>query len=224
MFQRRSTMAAELIQIYYHERQKVHCFPFSKLYYNESLTIYFENDVIKKLVMASTAEKIAVTSWKLKEKLRWYIGRPREITQELLESDYEVLSFTKNTKYHKMLAAAEAWHPGFLAVFDKILSKIGVVRPVEVKIPIYQNHFSCKREIYQDYVQNYLSPAMDCIQNDPEINAMAMRDSKYSDLTHQSAEHLKNKLGISYYPLTPFLLERLFSVYVQNKRINVTHL
>ena len=217
-------MAAELIQIYYDDIQKKELFPFATPYYSSGLTIFFENAIITELVLASTADKIGVASWKLKQKLRWYIGRPREITQELLESDYEVLSFTRNTKYHKMLGAAEAWHPGFLTVFDKILSKIGVVRPNDVKIPIYQNHFAAKREIYQDYVQNYLCPAMDCIQNDPEINAMAMRDSKYSDLTHQSAEHLKSKLGISYYPLVPFLLERLFSVYCDNKKINITHL
>ena len=225
MFQRRTFMAkARLVQIIYNEAQKKECFPFADVFVNDRLTIHFENAIIRDIVSTSNDERIAVCSWKLKQKLRWYIGRPREITQELLESDYEVLSFTKNTKYHKMLGAAEAWHPGFLATFDKILAKIGVVRPVEVKIPIYQNHFAAKREIYQYYVQNYLSPAMDCIQNDPEINAMAMRDSKYSDLTHQSAEHLKKKLGISYYPLVPFLLERLFSVYVDNKRINVTHL
>jgi hypothetical protein len=65
---------------------------------------------------------------------------------------------------------------------------------------------------------------MDCIQNDAEINEMAMRDSKYSDLTNQSAAHLLLKIGICYYPMIPFLLERLFSVYVSNKRIAVTYL
>jgi hypothetical protein len=53
---------------------------------------------------------------------------------------------------------------------------------------------------------------------------MAMRDSKYSDLTNQSAAHLLLKIGICYYPMIPFLLERLFSVYVSNKRIAITYL
>lgn len=215
---------ARLTQIIYHESQRPKCFSFADVYFNGGLTIFFENAVLRDVVLSSNDERMAVCSWKLKEKLRWFIGRPREITQELLESDYEVLSFTKNTKYHHMLAAANAWHPGFLDIFGKLLSKIGVAMPGEVKIPIYQNAFSCKSEIYKDYVSKYLAPAMDCIEDDKEINELAMRDSKYSDLTHQSAEHLKNKIGISFYPLAPFLLERLFSVYVQNKRINVTHL
>lgn len=217
-------MAAELVQIYYHEKQKIHCFPFSKLYYNESLTIYFENDPISKLVQETKSDKIGVCSWKLKEKLRWYIGHRRELTQELLETDYEVMTFTRNTKYHRFFQAADAWHPGFLEVLDKILSKIGISRPGEVKIPIYQNAFIAKTEIYKDYVKNYLIPAMDCIKNDPEVNKMAMRDSKYSDLTNQSAQHLKEKIGIEYYPLCPFILERLFSVYVHNKKITCTPL
>lgn len=217
-------MAAELIQIYYKDEHLKNIYPFAKACKNEGLTVFFENDVIARLVTETKADKIAVCSWKLKDKMRYYIGKPRQITQELLNSEYEVMSFTRNTENHKMLAAAAMWHPGFLTTFDKILDSIGVRRPGEVKIPIYQNHFSARRDIYQDYVKTYLIPAMEVITNDKEINALAMQDSKYSDLTHQSAEHLKEKLGISYYPLIPFLLERLFSIYVSNKRIRVTHL
>lgn len=215
---------ATLIQICYHEAQKEKCYPFAHVHFTEGLTIFFENYWIEKFVNEATTEKIAVCSWKLRSKMRYYIGRPRELTQSVLESDYDVLSFTKNTKHHRMLDAANAWHPGFLNCLDKILKKICVSRPGEVKIPIYQNHFSARTDIYKDYVQNYLSPAMEVIKTDPEINDLAMRDSKYSDLTHQTAEHLKGKLGISYYPLVPFILERLFSIYVHNKRIKVTPL
>lgn len=217
-------MVAELIQIYYHEDQKTKLYPFAVPYFNTGLTIFFENEPIKNLVLSTKADKIGIVSWKLREKLRWYIGRPRELTQEVLETDYEVLSFTKNTKDHHMLAAANRWHPGFLTTFDKILGKIGVSRPGEVKIPIYQNHFCAKTKIYRDYVTNYLSPAMDCILNDNEINGEAMADSRYSNLTRQSAEHLQEKIGINFYPMVPFLLERLFSIYVHNNRIAVTHL
>jgi hypothetical protein len=217
-------MASKLTQVIYDESQRSHCYPFADVYFNNTLTIFFENDLIVKIVTASTDDKIAVCSWKLKSKLRYYIGRPREITQELLESDYEVMSFTKNTERHRMFNAANLWHPGFLEIFDKIMAAIGVNRPGEVKIPIYQNHFSAKRDIYQDYVKSYLVPAMEVMKNDPEINTLVMKDSKYSDLSHQSGEMLKEKIGINYYPLAPFLLERLFSVYIHNKKIRVTHL
>lgn len=216
-------MATELVQLYFEDSQKVHTYPFARLVNTGGLTVFFENYWIEKLVPEAKSEKIAICSWQLKLKLKTYIGMRRQFSEEVLNSDYDVLALTKNTKYHQTLQAADAWHPGFLATFDKILSKIGVSRPHEVKIPIYQNHHSSRTEIYQDYVKNYLSPAMDCIKNDPEINADAMRDSKYSKPT-VSSEYLMQQIKVPYYPLIPFLLERLFSVYIHNHKINVTHL
>lgn len=220
-------MAAELTQIIYDDSQRTACYPFAKIHFNHSLTIFFENSIIVDVVSASKADKIAVCSWKLSEKMKWYIGRPRPITEELLNSEYDVLSFTKNTTHHTMLAAADKWHPGFNGTMSKILSEIGVKMPGEVKKPIYQNHFSASREIYRDYVRTYLKPAMEVMKNVPEINKLSMVDSNYSKLDKASPEKLKSlkeKIGIDYYPMAPFLLERLFSIYVYNKKINVAYL
>jgi hypothetical protein len=187
--------------------------------------VFFESEVIKNEVLQTKFDKISVCSWELKSKMKWYIGRPRELTQELLESDYEVMSFTKNTGDHRMFAAADAWHPGFMKTFDKILSVIGVRRPGEIKIPIYQNHHASKTGIYQDYVNSYLIPAMEAIKNDPEINGEAMADANYSKLKKTPPpDYFVNQIGVPFWPMVPFLLERLFSVYVQNKQIKITHL
>lgn len=217
-------------QIYFKEEQKEKMFPFAIPYENINLTIFFENSVISDLVPRETADKIAICSWKLKDKLRWNVGKPRkadEITQDVLESDYEVMPFTQNSKYHEMLAAASLWHPGFRETMTKIVEGIGKKMPSEVKIPIYQNAFSAKREIYQDYVNDYLNPAMELVKNDPEIYKLATVDSHYTKLMREdcaSAEYLQEKIGFPYYPLIPFILERLFSVYVHNKNIKVTFL
>lgn len=217
-------MAAVLIQIYFHEEHLKHLYPFAVPYFNDKLTIYFENSVIAEQVLKSTNSKMAVCSWRLRQKQKgYYIGRPRPITQEVLNSEYDILSFTKNTKYHTMLAYAQRSHKDFQPCFDKILSAIGKTRPREVKDPIYQNHFSARREIYQDYVKNWLIPAMEVIEKDGEIRELALRDSNYHNLSQQSAEHLKEKIGLSYYPMVPFLLERLFSVYHNVNRIRVTY-
>lgn len=217
---------AELTQIIYNDSQREACYPFAKVYFNKKLTIFFENSVIADLVMSSEADKIAVCSWKLKEKLRWYIGRPRPITQELLESDYDVMSFTRNTHRHQMLEAADKWHPNFKSSLKKILDYCGIYTPKEVITPIYQNHFSASRETYQDYVKTYLIPCMYAMQNVHELNELALIDSKYSILTKDTTLHdeLNRKIGIPYYPMAPFLLERLFSIYVHNKKVKVTWL
>lgn len=221
---------SELIQIVYDddlmsaEERAKSCFPFARIYKNETLTIFFENSVIAEQVLASKADKIAVCSWELKNKLKWNPFLQRELTQEILDSDYEVLSFTRNTNRHQMLRAADAWHNGFTEIFDKILARIGVKRTFELKIPIYQNHFSAKLHIYQDYVNRYLLPVMDLISNDKEINDMAMRDANYTKLKRGKSGNLQKFLGIDFYPIAPFLLERLFSVYVQNHGIKVSYL
>lgn len=220
-------MASKLIQIIYDDTQREKCYPFAEIYFNDSLTIFFENKIISELVMSSEAAKIAVCSWKLKDKMRWYIGKPREITHELLESDYEVMSFTKNTRHHQMLAAAEQWHKGFKNILRKVCDSIGVFCPEEVETPIYQNHFSAKREIYQDYCENYLIPVMNVMTLNEEINKLVIADSNYSELdksTPEKLDRIEKQLGIRYYPMAPFILERLFSVFVHNKKINVSWL
>lgn len=218
-------------QIYYHESQKENMFPFATPYFNDGLTIFFENSVIAEIVSRETeADKLAICSWKLKDKLQWNLAwprRPHELTEEILNSDYDVLPFTRNSKYHTMLAAANGWHPGFKDAMTRIVTGIGKKMPEEVKIPIYQNAFSAKLEIYKDYVSDYLNPAMELIKNDPEVYKLATVDSHYTKLMREdcaTSDYLQQKIGFPYYPLVPFLLERLFSVYVHNKNINVTFL
>lgn len=217
----------KLIQIIYRDEQAASCFPFAQIYYNEHLTIFFENSVLAHLVPASTDGFISICSWKLKDKIRIQVKRCRPLTQEILESDYEVLSFTNNTQYHDFFAFASAHHKNFREVFEKMLSVAGLRMPSRVKCPIYQNHHSSRSDIYKDYVKSYLIPCMEAIKNDPEVNKLAMVDSNYSQLARNSAatsEYLKEKIGVGYYPLVPFLLERLFSVYCTNNRIKVDYL
>ncbi len=217
----------EFYQIYYKDEHKEKLYPFAVPYYNQVLTPYFENRCISDLVKASTASKVSVCSWKLKEKLKWNVGKCRDITLELLESDYDVLSFTKNSHDHKMMGLMEVWHKGSKAAMQKLVEGIGHKWPWEVKIPIYQNHQISKREIYLDYVTTYLDPAIKFMEEDPEMNKIAFSDSKYSEINKKgciTSQELMEKIGMSYYPLAPFLLERLFSVYVHNQKINVTHL
>jgi hypothetical protein len=221
-------MASQLIQIYYDDAQLSKIFPFAIPHHNPGLTIYFENTIIARLVPETKAQKIGVCSWKLKEKLRWNVPGPtkaRELTQEVIESNYDVLSFTKNSHHHRMIEALNWWHPGSLPALDRMLGIIGLGRASEVKNPIYQNAFMARTEIYKDYVKNYLNKAIEAIESDGELMKMMMADSKYTTLAKiNNAELLKTKLGIDYYPLCPFILERLFSIYVQNKGIKVSYL
>lgn len=214
-------MRFTLWQIWYDEKHLKEVYPFSVPVYNEGLTIFFENDVIKKLVPTSSTEYTSVASWKLAQKSR----RIYPITVEALESDYEVLSFTRNGRDHKMIAMASTVHPNFLPAITLLWEKLGLKMPGEVRNPTYHNHFSAKTDIYKRYVSEFLSPAMELITTNEELNALMVTPSNYARKTKDpDLKSIKAKLGMEDYPLCPFVLERCPSLFFQLHSIPVKYL
>src|SRR5688500_4255640 len=124
-----------------------------------------------------------------------------------------------------MLAMANAWHKDFVPTIKLLWQKLGYQMPNEAKQPIYQNHFAAKTEIYRDYVENFLSPAMELTLKDEEINSKMLQPSGYGKLCKTAdTKSVKEKLGMEDYPLCPFILERCIALYLTMKKINVTYL
>lgn len=214
-------MSATLYQIYYREVQRPFLYPFAIPYFNESLTIFFENDPIRKIVSEYTGEKLAVCSWKLSKKVRLI----HPVTQAALNKEYQVLSLTRNSNKHQMMAMANQWHPGFIKTIDLLWQKIGLKRPQEAKNPIYQNHFSARTEIYKDYVNNFLIPAMEVTEQDEELNKLMTQPSGYAKLSRDAdGKRVNELLGMSDYPLTPFILERCPSLFFQMRGYKVSYI
>lgn len=95
-------MSVEFYQIYYKDEQLTNIYPFAKPFKNEGLSIFFENEVIRQIVPYGTSDKLAICSWKLKDKLQWNLAwprRPHELTEKILNRDYDVLPFTRYSKY-----------------------------------------------------------------------------------------------------------------------------
>src|SRR5688500_13650752 len=131
----------ELYQIVYKDEHLTKIFPFSTPFHNKGLTIFFENSIIIKLVSETKAEKIGVTSWKLRDKLRRNVGLAKTLTEKDINGDYQVLSLTKNSRKHQMLAHLYHWHPKSKEAMTLLWSKLGYKLPGEAKNPIYQNAF-----------------------------------------------------------------------------------
>lgn len=213
-------MTWTLYQNYYKDEQKKEIYSFATPHFNDGLTIFFETDVIKKLVPACETEKVGVCSWKLSQKMRF-----ARLTPEMMEKDFQVLSFTKNGREHKMIAMANTWHPKFLPALKLLFDKMGLGLPKETKNPIYQNHFMAKTEIYRRYVSEFLSPAMELIENDEQLHEIMMEQSNYGVLSRDSdIKSVKAKLGLDFYPLCPFVLERCPSLWFDMHRIPVSYL
>jgi hypothetical protein len=217
-------MAQEIkfYQIYYRDLQLSHLYPFAIPYFNDKLTPFFENAVIKKLVLEADCDKISVTSWALRSKMRLNI---RKLTREVLEEDYDVLSFSRSSKFHKMLAGAEVWHPGFTELLTKIMVKAVNIIPKEPKYPVYQNAFIAKSQIYKKYVTEFLIPCMDVMVNDAEINKLCWQNANYTKLKREPlTDKAKIDLGVGYYPMHPFICERFFSQWLETQNLKVEYL
>lgn len=212
----------QLFQIYYNEAQLPKIFPFAIPHYNAGLTIYFENAVIKDLVSKADCDKIGVCSWKLADKMRKH---DRENLRLGKDGDYQVLGLTRNSARHQMLGMLYAWHPKSKEAMTLLWQKLGYKMPGEARNPIYQNAFIAKTEIFKDYVENFLTPAIELTEKDEEMRNLMLQPSGYGKLSRSAdLRSVKAKLGMTDYPLAPFILERCPSLWFTMKKINVSYL
>lgn len=224
----------DFYQIYYEDSQKSDLFPFSKPFFNPELTVFFENAVIYRLVLPCKAEKVGVCSPALKWKINHGIPMKEPFTEDVINRDYDILSLSrrqnplKGPESHFMLAKMDNWHSGTRDTLNMILSSIGqetFENRREPKSPIYQNAFIAKTEIYKEFLQKAMIPAMKVMEDDADIRKRCWEDSGYYKLkTDPSyARMIKSKTGWDYVPCHTFILERLFSCWIHGKNFNIQY-
>lgn len=220
---------AELWQIFYEEKQKNDLFPFAKPVFNPQLTEFYENSVIYRVVLPSKADKIGVCSPALKWKINHSIPMREEFTQELIDRDYDVLSLSrKQAPDHYMLTKMDNWHSGTRQTLNMILSAIGMETfegRREPKTAIYQNAFIARTDIYKNFLREAMIPAMKVMGDDPDIRVRCWEDSQYYKLKTdpEYAKMIEAKTGWKYVPCHTFILERLFSCWLNDKHFDIKY-
>lgn len=217
-----AALMTELYQIYYDDAQKDSLYPFAIPYRNENLTPFFENSVILDLVPRFEGDKIGVCSWALREKLRFMLPPRRELTQDVIESDYDVLLLSRNSRHHEMLRRADTWHPGFVQLLNVIFERTGFkmsYTEVKPERAVYFNHFIATREVYQAYVRELLEPAILAMTFDKEIHDAVWIDSGYTKLKGEIPASVRDAWG--FYPMHSFLCERMFSCWLNDKDLKI---
>jgi hypothetical protein len=204
-------------QIYFKEDQLSELYPFSTPYLNNNLTDYFENSVIADLIPKTDADFISVCSWRLKQKRGNGIRVNKGLTVEALNDDYDIAILTPRSPSHKPLVMASLWHGKSWDEAIKDLKKF-IKIPKEVKHSIYENHFVARGEIYKDYVINCLLPVMDYMSTRPVYFTPSGYAKKKSP---QEVEEYRKKTGHIDWPIAPFVLERLFSIWIDSKNFKV---
>lgn len=206
-------------QIYFKEEQKTELYDFAIPHFNETVTDYFENSVIADLVPKAESKRISVCSWRLKQKRGHGIRLNKELTREALIDDYDVAILTPRSPSHKPLYMASLWHGKAWVDSIKELKKF-IKIPAEVKYSIYENHFVASSDVYKDYVKVCLLPVMDFMSTRPVFFAPSGYAKKKSI---QEVEEYKKKTGKNDWPIAPFVLERLFSIWVNSMNLKIVN-
>lgn len=158
---------------------------------------------------------LGIFSWKFslktgifKKKLHWLLEK---------NAEHDVYNFCRPLSMPYMLFT-EKVHPGYLQRFTYLLQLMNL-KFCEPKNVVYSNFFLCKKEIYKDYVDNWIKPAIRFMETDEQLKAMVMEPCNYGGLGPQQ---LQEFTGLSHYTYHTFILERLFSLYLEeNKNISI---
>lgn len=194
-------------------------YDFATPYFNQVLTPYFENTVISELVPKCNADLISICSWRLKKK-RGDMFRllDKTLTKEkILNADFDVAILTPRSPSHNVMGMASHWHG---KAWDDAINDLKkfIKVPNIVKHAVYENHFIARKDIYHAYVADYLLPVIDYMST----RDVYFVDSGYRTRKSQADnEHIKKVLNRSDYPIAPFVLERLFSIFINNKGYKV---
>lgn len=219
----------DFIQILYAEEQRKELYPFAKPYYSVGLTPYFENGIIAGIVPVLRSDFIGVASWRLAKKRNdgyapVILKNDLTLTEEkILNADADVCILTPNRINHQPLAMAANWHGqawvDAFHVFKGFLHSVGIEVPNELTHTIYENHFIARREIYHDYVKNILIPACSFVVDNPVF--MVPSGYVYKKRDAKEIQRVQKLLNMKDWPILPFILERLFSIYIQDKGFKV---
>ena len=131
--------------------------------------------------------------------------------------NYDIYTFCSNRVKlkGKYLEFTEKVHPGFLDLFNKLCNDLGLVVK-EPKYIVYSNFFIAKTEIYKEYMNEIIKPAIELLET--KYKQEVWQDSNYKGL---EKDKLKQYTGLDYYPFYTFLCERLFSIWIENKNYKI---
>jgi hypothetical protein len=225
----------KVYQIYYDEFQKDSLLNGFVPYFNETSTVYLESGIICDLIKSgkcTNCKWFGVFSWKVASKVHGFnFNKLKEILMRRLRENekYDLLT-TSNDSIDGHLP----WNPHFprglhvemWPTFDLLMVKL-LEKGIINKIPnfnkemsfVYCNYFVTKTDLYLNYVNTLLKPAIDLFRDDKELRLMGTRAPK--TLHETPPKRFTEHTGFKYYPHIPFVLERLINVYIELNDIKV---
>jgi hypothetical protein len=229
-------MRLKFYQIYYRDEHFKECYDFATCHRNDKATDFFENTVIADLVPKTEADYIAVCSWRLKEKrqsgkcpfILGIYGNDDLSEEKIVDSDADVINLRPFSPGHQMLANAAQWHGGdqHNYAWDSAIHTLKQIIdiPKEVETPIYENHFVARKEIYYAYVNTCLSTVLEFMRDHPVFYKDSGYAEKKARQDKEAVERYRKETGRNDWPIAPFVLERLFSIWIDSQDFKIVNL
>lgn len=178
------------------------------------------NPILDIVSRENNKDFIGIFSWKFPNKT----GIVKNILYKTLVhknfQDYDFISLSRSywptTKDY--LSFSYEHHPKLEVLLKRVLDHLNKPYEFSKENYVYSNYFIMKRENWVDYVENWIKPALEFMENDPEYSENANYTSGLA------AEKLKELTGLEYYTYHTFILERLIVFYINNKQLNVLKL
>jgi hypothetical protein len=229
-----TAMSLDFIQIYFQDEQLKELYSFATPFRNEGLTDFFENQIIAREVPKLNSNFISVCSWRLRKKRQdgWtpvILKGDFDLTEEkILSKDFDVAVLTPRSQSHQMLANSAMWHGGAQHHFAwenaiKELKKF-IEIPEEVNTAIYENHFIARKEIYHEYISSLLNPVMRFMSDRSVFFADSGYAQKKERQDPEAVKRYRKETGRNDWPIAPFILERMFSIFINDKKLKIINL
>ena len=224
-------MNVQVYQILYDASHQQHLSTSTTWYDNSDATNQpcLENHVIADLIRSGDhlqADYFGVLSWAFERKRAVRIDK----LLPLVDGSVDVYAFDNMHKQPNVWTKAETWHKGIIgaareAFFEMGRADVATQFDKVITPNIYSNAFIARREVYEDYVTNWLIPFMTVLER---IESAQTECKSYTALKQKqgvTTEHLQRVTGYPYYTLMPFICERLFSTYLAfNPHITIKHI
>jgi hypothetical protein len=164
---------------------------------------------------------VGVFSYKFGQKTGLY---PKMLNRLLLSKKYQEYDFINLVQKYwrdgkEYLQFSEEQHPGLLERLEEVCKVVGLKYYNNPSTVNYSNFYLMKKEYFQDYVNNYVIPALEYMEVKPE---RFMVDAQYKG--GLDAEKLKELTEMEFYSFHTFVLERMLIMYLENKQLKTLNL
>jgi hypothetical protein len=186
----------------------------------ENKSYLFEYNPIREILKEDNKEFLGIFSHKFPQKT----GLTKRVLGTMLGSikleDCDMVNLTPRfwTNTRDYLQFSYNHHPGLEERLRKVLNHLGIEYKYDELNYTYSNFFILKTELYKEYIQDWINPAIQYMEEDYSF---------FDDATYEGGlpkDKLKKFTGLDHYTFHAFLLERLPLFFIRHKNLKVKNI